>query len=94
MNIHRRLARLESQQTKTQPGRWTDRECEIARSLQRKLNLPLPPQTTEAETQTALELLIRGRERLRADINDTGGLDELAAFAAALHTKYQKNSHR
>lgn len=65
-----------------------------AAALQRKLNLPLPRQATESERAIALELFIAGQARTRADIRDTGGLDELAAFAANLHTKYRKDSHR
>ena len=60
----------------------------MTRSFQRKLALPLPASTTAAEKSECLRLMQDSQDRLRANRQDTGGLDRVRDFALGLHEKY------
>jgi hypothetical protein len=50
--------------------------------------MPLPADATPEEHAHALSLLAAAQERVRNDRTDTGGLDDVRAFADSLHEKY------
>ena len=84
MSLKRRLARLEA--VPLRPRRRT--EDEKFASLQTELHMPLPADATPEEHAHALSLLAAAQERVRNDRTDTGGLDDVRAFADSLHEKY------
>ncbi len=91
MSIHRRLARLESQaRPKANGPVLSDHEYQMTRELQRRMNLPLPDEATQAERAECLALLQVAQERLRASQNrDISGVNSVASFAAEIHRKYR-----
>ena len=94
MNIKRRLQNLECRPFRRPAARRDDQwilppdECEKMRSLQKKLALPLPTESTSEERSHALKLFKAGRDRIRINRADTGGCDELRDYALGLHSKY------
>ena len=96
MSLKRRLQNLEcrpwkrpiAKPTGGQPWILPPDECEKMRSLQRKLCLPLPEAATPEERAAALRVLIAAQARTRIDRGDTGGVDDMRAFALGLHSKY------
>jgi hypothetical protein len=96
MNLRRRLSRLECNPFRRriakpdltngeQPWILPAEECRMVRSLQRKMCLPLPLQSTDEERAHALELLRTAQQMLP---DDTSGLDSVREFALALHQRY------
>jgi len=100
MNIRRRLQNLECRPFRRpvarRDGQWIlpADECAKMRDLQKKLCLPLPDAATTDERQEALRLMGAAQSRLRIDISDTAGLDELKNYARGLHSKYQSDFER
>ena len=94
MNLKRRLFNLECRPFRRPVVQRDDQwilpadECKKMRDLQRKLCLPLPPESTPTERATALELFRSALDRLRIDIGDTAGLDAVRDYALSLHKKY------
>ena len=94
MNIRRRLLSLECRPWKRPVARRDDHwilppdECEKMRSLQKKLALPLPTESTSEERAEALRLMVAAQARTRINRADTGGCDELRDYALGLHSKY------
>ena len=94
MNLKRRLQNLECRPFRRpaarRDGQWIlpADECKKMRDLQRKVCLPLPDKTTNAERAHALELFRSALDRIRIDIGDTAGLDAVRDYAEGMHTKY------
>lgn len=90
MNIRRRLQNLECRPFRRPVARRDDQwilpeaECRMVRSLQRKLCLPLPTESTSEERSHALSLA-----RAAQLIDGESGWLLVRDFAQQLHAKYK-----
>jgi len=84
MSLRRRLHNLEIRARLPIPRS----DAAMGRTFQRKLCLPLPDQATDSERAACLRLMQDAQHRLRANREDTGGLDAIREFALRLHSKY------
>ena len=86
MSIRSRLNRLELRPRFPLPTPKSDEA--MTRRFQSKLCLPVSESATDAERAECLALMKTAQDRLRANREDTGGLDAVRDYALGLHEKY------
>ena len=86
MSMRRRLNNLECRPRIS--GKNAEQQKPPGRDLQKKLNLPLPEERTDAEFDEASRIFSDAIERLKVDQLDTGGLDDMRDYAGKLQEKY------